>query len=285
MTTYAVTGATGRFGRHAIQALRQLAPDADIVALARNLDKAKRVLPAGVTVRPGDYDNLAQLRESLSGVDRLLFISSLPGGPVPRATQHQHVVDAAKDAGVSFIAYTSFPHANDNPMPLAADHKLTEAMITAAGLDHSFLRNNWYLENDTAAIQAAAAGQPILHAVGDVHIGWALEAEYAEAAARVLVSEAPRAVYEFAGPMRRYADLAAALGHAGTMALTPDALKAELMAQGVAPSAAAGIAGMQAAIATGGLDEKTDDLPEVLGRALTPLPEAMAQVMAEAKTH
>lgn len=40
MTTYAITSVTGRFGRVAVKELAQLVPATDIVALARNTEKA-----------------------------------------------------------------------------------------------------------------------------------------------------------------------------------------------------------------------------------------------------
>ncbi|KRL73772.1 hypothetical protein FC09_GL000556 [Lactobacillus delbrueckii subsp. indicus DSM 15996] len=50
----------------------------------------------------------------MAGVDKLLFISSLPGGAVTRADQHKNVVEAAKNAGVGYVAYTSFPKASES---------------------------------------------------------------------------------------------------------------------------------------------------------------------------
>ncbi len=96
MTTYAVTAATGHFGQTALKTLAGLVPATNIIALARNTKKAEALVPAGVTVRPGDYDNEAELTASLAGVDKLLFVSSQPGGPVDREQQHKNVVNAAK---------------------------------------------------------------------------------------------------------------------------------------------------------------------------------------------
>lgn len=159
MTTYAVTGVTGKFGKRALATLVQLVPDAHIIALARNIDKASKLVPAGVDVRKGDYTDKQSLTESLTGVDKLLFVSSIPGTDTPRQTQHQNVVDAAKEAGVSYIAYTSYPQLESAQSPLSEDHKYTEKAIVAAGINHSFLRNNWYLENELDPIQAALKGQ------------------------------------------------------------------------------------------------------------------------------
>lgn len=49
---YAVTGATGKFGRVAIQTLVDQIGSQNVIALARNTAKATQVLPTGVEVRP-----------------------------------------------------------------------------------------------------------------------------------------------------------------------------------------------------------------------------------------
>lgn len=280
MTTYAITSVTGRFGRVAVKELAQLVPATDIVALARNTDKAAALVPAGVTVRAGDYTQPAELVQSLQGVDKLLFVSSIPSRVMPRPQQHQNVINAAKQAGVSFIAYTSFPHADTATVPLARDHQLTEQAIQAAGLAHAFLRNNWYLENELAFLKTGAAGEPFIYSAGAGRAGYALEREYAEAAARVLVAAAPKPVYEFAGPARTFRDLAEAIpGEFPIEAVSDEAFTQHLIAQGADPRLAQFQTAAQAMIRQGVLAEDTTDLPDVLGRPLTPLADAIQEVL------
>lgn len=280
MTTYAVTGATGHFGQRALKQLAALVPASSIVALARNTEKAKLVVPAGVTVRQADYTDPDQMTEALKDIDRLLFVSSVPGASVPRLQQHQNVVTAAKRAGVSYIAYTSFPKADVSTAALASDHHATEQAILAAGIKHSFLRNNWYLENELSRLKAAAAGQDFLYSAGEGKVGWALEREYAEAAADVLAAEDTKSVYEFAGPARTYRELADAIsGQFEIKSLNDADYQAALAASGV-PAKLTGIfAGGMAMIKAGVLDEATTDLPDVLGHALTPLSDAVKEVL------
>ncbi|MFD1485853.1 NAD(P)H-binding protein [Lacticaseibacillus baoqingensis] len=280
MTTYALTGTTGHFGRIAVQQLVQQVGAQHVVALARNVAKAQALVPAGVTVRAGDYDDVAQLTAGLQGVDRLLFVSSQPGGAVSRQQQHQNVIAAAKAAGVGYLAYTSFPHADTATAALAADHQATEAAIKDSGIKHSFLRNNWYLENEAATLQAATSGQPFVYAAGDGQVGWALESEYAQAAVNVLTTAAPKAVYEFAGPMRTYRDLAAAItGDFDVQALTISDYQQSLADAGMPADIAAVVAAIQALIRDGQLQETTTDLPDVLGHELTPLAAAVQKVL------
>ncbi|MFC6175215.1 NAD(P)H-binding protein [Companilactobacillus huachuanensis] len=281
MTKYAITGVTGHFGKNAIQELAKLVSPTDIIALARNTEKAAKTAPAGVEVRPGDYTDEKQLEASLKGVDRLLLISSQPGGPVARLTQHENVITAAKNAGVKYIAYTSFPHADKATVPLAADHIATEKFIKESGMNYSFLRNNWYLENEAASLKAAANGQPLVYSTGDSQVGWALESEYSEAAAKVLATTKTKSVYEFAGKGRTYQDLANALGDVKTVSISDEEYQKQLQTAGVDAGTIGIIISIQDLISEGALEEKTADLPDVLGRELEPLKQALQTVISE----
>jgi NAD(P)H dehydrogenase (quinone) len=152
---YAVTGATGQYGRLAIASLLRRVDAGEIVALARDPAKAQDLAGLGITVRPFDYDQPDRLAASLEGVRRLLFVSS--DVPDRRVPQHRAVVDAAVRAGIEQIAYTSIIHADTNPISLAESHRETERMIAASGLAHTILRNSWYIENYLIGAETAIA--------------------------------------------------------------------------------------------------------------------------------
>ena len=65
-----------------------------------------------------------------------------------RQNAHKNVVDAAKEAGVQQIIYTSLVNAADesNPSVEKIDHIFTEDYINEVGMDHIFLRNSQYAE-------------------------------------------------------------------------------------------------------------------------------------------
>ncbi|HWG15211.1 MAG TPA: NAD(P)H-binding protein, partial [Streptosporangiaceae bacterium] len=126
--TLAVTGATGPFGHHAIEALlRRGIPADQIIAIGRDPGKLGDLPTLGVRVRRGDYDDPASLRAAFAGVDRLLFVSGNAVGQ--RIPQHQAVVDAAKEAGVGLVVYTSAPKADTSDMVLAEEHRATEQAL------------------------------------------------------------------------------------------------------------------------------------------------------------
>ena len=118
---YAVTGATGQFGRLAIAALVKRVGAGNVVALARDPARADDLAARGVSVRPFDYDRPDSPAEALSGVERLLLVSS--NDVEGRIPQHRAVVDAAVAAGVPFIAYTSVLNADVSPMSVAPSHR------------------------------------------------------------------------------------------------------------------------------------------------------------------
>jgi NAD(P)H dehydrogenase (quinone) len=99
---FAVTGASGHLGRLVLDALIAEVPASQVVALARDPAKLSDCSKAGVVVRLFNYNEEEMLRPALAGVERLLFISGSEHGQ--REIQHRHVVEAARNAGVGFIA-------------------------------------------------------------------------------------------------------------------------------------------------------------------------------------
>ena len=131
----ALTGATGQLGHYVLQDLLNTVPASQIVAIVRNPAKAQALSQQGVVVRQADYSDEAALTAALQGVDKLLLISSSEVGQ--RAVQHRNVINAAKAAGVKFIAYTSLLHADTSPLGLAAEHIETEQMLADSGIAYA----------------------------------------------------------------------------------------------------------------------------------------------------
>lgn len=184
---YAVTGATGQLGRLVIEALLKSIPAGRIVAAARNPAKAGDLAERGVIVREADYSRPDTLGPALAGVEKLLLISSTEvDGRLPR---HRAVIDAAGQAGVSLIAYTSMLHADTSPARLAIEHRQTEEVIAASGLPAVILRNGWYTENHLMALPAALEHGAFVGAAKEGRFSSAARQDYAEAAAEVLATD------------------------------------------------------------------------------------------------
>ena len=166
MTTYLVTGASGHLGRLAVHALLERGVAAgDVVATARDTGAIADLADLGVQTRTADYTDPASLKEALAGADRVLLVSSSAVGE--RVAQHAHVIEAAKDAGVELLAYTSITGADSSAMALAGEHRETEELLAASGLPTVVLRNSWYLENYTDQIATALEHGAVLSASGD----------------------------------------------------------------------------------------------------------------------
>lgn len=117
----------------------------------------------------------------------MLFVSG--SEPGRREPQHRNVVEAARDAGVALLAYTSVLGGPEADFVLAADHKATEQAILDAGVPYTFLRNGFYHEVYTETIPQALERGAVTASAGDGRIATASRADYAAAAVAVLTGE------------------------------------------------------------------------------------------------
>lgn len=283
--TIAVTGATGHLGRLVIDALLDNGvPAAQIVAVVRDVAKAHNLAERGVDVRHGDYDEPESLGTALQGVDRLLLVSSSEVGR--RVAQHQAVVDAAQAGDVSLIAYTSIPEADATPLLLAAEHRATEQLILESGLPYVFLRNSWYVENYTGQLPMYLEHGVIVGSAGDGRVSGATRADYAAAAAAVIVGEGhEKAIYELGGDSSfSMSDLAATISSASGREISYQDMPVEaytqvLVGAGLPEPVAAVYADADAGIAAGALHVTTGDLSRLIGRPTTDYADVVAEAI------
>lgn len=282
----AVTGATGQLGRLVLSHLLTSVPADQLVAIARDPSKAADLAERGVTVREGDYDRPDTLGPALEGVDRLLLISGSEVGQ--RARQHAAVIDAAKAAGVGFIAYTSILHADTSDISLAEEHRQTEALLAESGSPYALLRNGWYTENYTGSIGAAVEHGAVIGSAGDAHVAPATRADFAEAAAAVISADEPPAgrTFELAGERFTMSEYAAEIARQSGeevvyQDLPEEAYREALVQAGLPAPMAATIAQADAAAREGALDDQSGDLESLLGRPPTPMKEAVAAALAD----
>ncbi|MBO1305991.1 SDR family oxidoreductase [Enterococcus sp. 669A] len=279
--TYLVTGATGELGGKVLNHLKELVPMEEIFALARSEEKAAPLKEAGFQIRIGDYSDSDALEKALAGIDRLLLVSGAPGN---RQAEHENVVNAAKKSGVSFLAYTSLANAVESTSSLADDHVYTEKVIAASGIPHTFLRNNWYLENEVPLLQTALANGKFVYAAGNGKTGWALRREYAEAAAKVLVGADFPEILELSGTPITYEELGQALQKVTDKEIeiisADDQGFVENMTAGGLPKEVAEVfLGFQKDIGNDVLDVASDDFEKVLGHPLSSREEAVKELI------
>lgn len=197
MTTYAVTGATGKLGRLVLSEMLQKVDPASVVALARDPSALADFAARGIQVRQADYDDPASLDAALKGVDRVLLISGNAVGQ--RERQHRNVIDAAKANGVSYLAYTSILNARKSRLALAPEHKQTEEILEASGLNHDVLRMPWYSDNYMGGVAQNVAMGAVYGAAGNGRFSTASRADLAAGAAAALVGSEGGRIVEMAG--------------------------------------------------------------------------------------
>lgn len=279
-----VTGATGKLGSKIVESLLKSIPANEIAVSVRNPEKAEGLRARGVEVRQGDFDRPETLDNAFAGIDRLLIISA-DGDNETRINQHTNAVKAAERAGVKFIAYTSLANATESKNLMAPPHVATEAPIIKTGIPYSFLRNNWYLENEIGSIQGAMAGAPWVTSAGAGKVGWALQQDYADAAAAVLVGNGhENTVYELSGPLLTQEDLAAALGvvlgrEIPVQKVNDDEYAEIMKGLGLPDFVIPIVVGIQESIRNGSLEVESNDFEKVLGRPVTPINEALIQLV------
>lgn len=276
----AITGASGQLGRLVVEGLLARQPASSIVALVRDPAKVAAWAARGVQVRQADYTQPAALAQALKGVDKLLLISSSEVGQ--RVPQHRNVIDAARQAGVKLVAYTSILRADSSPLGLASDHRETEALLRASGLPHVLLRNGWYTENYTASVQAAVQHGAVLGSAGAGRFSLASRADYAAAAVAVLTQEGQAGkVYELAGDQAlTLADYAAEIARVSGKPVVykdlPEAEYAKVLEQiGLPAPVAAMLAQSDVGVSKGGLFEDGRALSRLIGRPTTPVADSL----------
>ncbi|WP_336667113.1 SDR family oxidoreductase [Enterobacter mori] len=280
----AITGATGQLGQLVIEELLKTVPASQIVAIVRNPAKAEALSNQGIVVRQADYTDQAAFTSALSGVDKLLLISSSEVGQ--RAAQHQNVINAAKAAGVKFIAYTSLLHADKSPLGLHVEHVQTEKALAESGVPYALLRNGWYTENYLASAPPALERGVFIGAADEGKIASATRADYAAAAAKVVSEEGHAGkVYELAGDSAwTLSELAAELSkQSGKPVAYQNLSEADFAAALKGIGLPAGLADMLADSDTGaskgGLFDDSRTLSKLIGRPTTTLAESVKAIL------
>ncbi|SEQ95529.1 NAD(P)H-binding protein [Lentzea albida] len=243
-----VTAASGELGRLVVG---RLSRRTEVVAAVRDRSRA----PEGVEVRHGDYDDPAGLRAAFKGARKVLLISSPELDAVRRVAHHRNAIDAARDAGVDAIVYTSFLGADTAAVGLTEAHHATEQVLRGSGVPHTLLRNPFYSD---AFVPKIVDGE-LTGSVGGHGLNTAFRADLADAAAEVLLDDEHFGkAYDLTGPLWTHPGVAGDLGVAYR----------EVPDDGPGP-----MRWLNAQVRAGALERQTPDLARVLGRA----PRTMAE--------
>lgn len=200
-----VSGANGNLAGAVIDNLQRLLPDMRELAVGtRNPESARaRDLAArGISVRHMDFLDPDSLVQALRGIDKALFISTYDDNAV-RLRQHRNAVQAAQDAGLRHIVYTSFINAEPGS---AFEHNTqvhapTEALIRESGLVYTVLRHNLYSEYLVQDLQQTLASGELVRGGGEQRVSFIGRDDLGVSAATVLAGDGhENRVYTETGP-------------------------------------------------------------------------------------
>jgi len=187
-----VTGATGGIGSR----VARLLAEAGVAQRLVVRDPARAPMLAGAEVAQASYGDHSLLA-ALDGVDTLFLVSASESAD--RVSLHKATVDAAVEAGVRRVVYTSFagaaPHAT---FTFARDHWHTEQHLRGSGVEFTFLRDNMYLDFIPGFVGEDGV---IRGPAGDGRVAAVTRDDVAAVAARVLMESGHAgATYELTGP-------------------------------------------------------------------------------------
>lgn len=268
-----VTGATGKLGHRIVERLLERVPAERVGVSVRDPRKAKDFADRGVRVRHGSFDDPASLGHAFEGAAQLLLVSLDRTGE-ECVTGHRTAIDAAVQAGVGRILYTSQAGAaHDSLFQACRDHAATEDLLRATGLPWTALRNGFYASSALMFLQSARdTGDIALPADGPV--AWTGHDDLAEAIAAVLAEPG-----RFEGPTPALTGPAAldfddvaeiasqATGRVFTRTVVSDeAFREQTLAHGVPGAIADLIVSIFAAARNGEFTTVDPTLAELIGR-------------------
>jgi uncharacterized protein YbjT (DUF2867 family) len=271
MTVLAVTGATGHIGG---RVARALSPDRLVV---RDAARAPR-LPGAVPV-VASYGDRGAAVAALAGVDLLLMVSAAESPT--RRQEHRTFLEAAAEAGVRHVVYTSFDGAApDAVFTLGRDHWDAEQVLRGSGMAFTILRDGFY-----ADFFPAFAGEDgvIAGPAGAGRVAAVARADVADVAVTVLRDPARHegATYALTGPEAfsmaeaaermtralgrpfRYAEQTVEEAYASRRALTGEQWQLDAWVS------------TYTAIRDGAVERVSDDVPRLLGHPARTLEQAL----------
>jgi uncharacterized protein YbjT (DUF2867 family) len=178
--TILVIGGTGMLGKPVAQQLK--ADGFNVRLLARNPEKAQKLVSVGYEIVKGDVENAAALKEAMTGVDGVHI--SLKGGPSEADFDRmdhlatRDIANAAKELGVGRVtllsAYAVSEEKADSPEKRS---KLKgEVALKATGVPYTIFRATWFMETLPLFIQ----GKSISLIGNQIHpLHWIAAEDYA----------------------------------------------------------------------------------------------------------
>ncbi|HEV2894794.1 MAG TPA: SDR family oxidoreductase, partial [Actinomycetota bacterium] len=192
-----VTGATGHVGSELVRLLAEQGAPAR--ALVHSPDKAAPIQHQGLETALGDFEQPDTLDVAMKGCDQLFLLAP----PTPRQPQQeQHVIDAARRAGVGHVVKQSVPWAApDAPVVFSRWHGQVEQHLAQSGLAYTLLRPSSFMQNFLMSAQQVADQGVLYGMFGEGRVAFIDTRDIAAVAAELLTSPGhDGASYTLTGP-------------------------------------------------------------------------------------
>jgi len=175
----------GKVGTEAARLLRE--QDVPVRVLVRDPDKAtpKALAAAGAEIASGDLEIPAGIDAAMAGVSAVVLVS--PAVPA----QELNVVASAARAGAAHVVKATSKASADSPIARRRGQAEIEAGLAAAGIPHTLLRSNAYMQNVLALAPTIAATSSFGSAAGKGRAGMVDARDVAAVAAAIAASPGP----------------------------------------------------------------------------------------------
>ena len=263
-----LTGATGRVGSAAGKALARAGVPFRVLVR----DPAKLAFdPDAAEIVQGDLSDPAIVKQVLHGVSRALIVM---GNHPEQSKLERQFASLAADAGVShLVKVSSMEAAPDATATLPKNHYGTEQHIAALGVDWTFLRPNYYMQNMLMYAGAIARTNSFALPLGTAKTAMIDARDVGEVAAVVLTGEGHVGqAYRLTGPaMMDFHEVAAHMSAVlarpvSYVAQSPEAFR-EVLGQFIQSAwQLDAVCELFAEIAAGSLEEQTSTTADLLGR-------------------
>jgi uncharacterized protein YbjT (DUF2867 family) len=259
-----VTGATGTVGRELVRLLVERGQRPRVIT--RDVRLARLVLGDEVELAQADLDRPETLPAALAGADQVFLLSPATSGQVGR---ERHLVTAAAAAGVGHVVKTSvFRASRESKLRLAYQHGRIEELITRSGLEWTFLRPTFFMQNLTGQILNGV----LCSAADDGRVAMIDARDVAAAAATVLTTSAHSGrTYTLTGPRAvtfdQVAEVVSAAEGTGCVhrRVAPERVRTAMLQSGAEGWFASDLARLHTMLAAGYEDLVTGDLGRLTG--------------------
>ena len=268
-----VTGATGHLGTAVIQNLVENTLADQVAALVRDESKASALKEQGVNIRVGSYDDIASLDKAMERIEKVLLIAGTD--EEKRLEQHGNVINAAKNAGVRCVAYTSRNLKDRNTLAnkLMSGHFQTEDYLKESGLKYIIFRNVLYMDTIPQFVGEKVFQTGINLPTGDGRVAFALRKEMGEAISNALLEgDCNNKIYKLTGSESySFDDVAASLTKLSAKevnykSVEKSTFEAHLKERGLPEIMVQRVTGFLTDIKNGQEEEVSYDLENLLGR-------------------